>query len=256
MDKNNITRLAELTHNSGEFFDRLKFYKSKDNSLFDIYKNDRELALWVFNESVKPPENRGVEGTSIYGYIGGDTMEEMKTLLESSEGDIRIDINSGGGSYFAGVGIYRMLKDYDKGQVTTRVEGLAASAANLIFMAGDNREVYNSSVLLAHKAMTIVWGNSNDVRKELAELETLDRGIVKLYCECTGANEGSVGALLDEDRYMDADEAIEKGFANVLLRETKEEDGEDAENNLAIREEIKRERIAALKIAVQQNHGG
>lgn len=129
----------------------------------------------------------------IFGDISSDSWDkwtdedtcpsDVLNLLNSIDGDLDIYINSPGGSAYAGVAIYNMLKRYDSGKITVYVEGIAASAASIIAMAGDEIIIPKNACLMIHKAWSYGYGNSNDLIDLAEQLERLDEVILGTYKE-------------------------------------------------------------------------
>jgi len=135
-----------------------------------------------------------------------DNLGEIDTL--------NIYINSPGGDVFAGVAIYNMLKRHKANKVVY-IDGLAASIASVIAMAGDTIIMPRNAMIMIHKAWTFVGGNADDMRKMAENLDNIDVAISGSY-ERTGLNNEEILALMKSETWLTADEAIEKGFADEL----------------------------------------
>jgi len=153
----------------------------------------------------------------IFGEIGLDvTAEDVVSQIEAEEGDsIDVVISSGGGNAFEGLAIYEALKASDK-EINTSILGLAASAASIIFMAGDNREMSIGSLLMIHNSWTVAAGNSAELEKTQGTLDAIDSRMVAIYAEGTGLESDVINELLLADTFMSAEEAHEQGFATVI----------------------------------------
>ena len=133
-----------------------------------------------------------------------------------------VAINSEGGSFFDGVQIYQLLSEHPA-RVTVKVGALAASAASIVAMAGDEIIAHETSNLLVHRPWTWADGNEDDLRRVADDLRALNETLVVAYVARTGMSEEAIRALLIEDRYMGAKEALELGFVtSVLPSKTKE----------------------------------
>lgn len=162
----------------------------------------------------------------------------FKSDLESGEGDITVWINSPGGDCFAAAQIYNMLRDYP-GKVTVKIDGIAASAASVIAMAGDMVMVSPVSMLMIHNPATIAAGDHNDMTKAIEMLESVKDSIINAYQTKTGMSRSKLSRLMEDETWMDATKAVELGFADsVIERETLKEqestlaeDGEDASDH-------------------------
>lgn len=130
--------------------------------------------------------------------------------------DITVKINSPGGSAFDGITIHNALKSHNA-KVTTIAEGLAASAASLIFMAGNERKMHENSFLVNHRASGIAMGNAKDMQAVARDLENLDKSIAQTYASVTGLDPQDVMATMGEDMLMNADDAMNDGYATEII---------------------------------------
>jgi ATP-dependent Clp protease protease subunit len=176
----------------------------------------RKFWNWVKNED-------GVRTLYLDGAIAeeswlGDeiTPKQFKAELLSGEGDITIWINSPGGDVFAASQIYNMLMDY-KGNVTVKIDGIAASAASVIAMAGG--EVYMSpvSMLMIHNPMTIAIGDAGEMAKAISMLEEVKECIINAYEIKSGLSRARISHLMDAESWFNAKKAVELGFADDIM---------------------------------------
>lgn len=141
-------------------------------------------------------------------------------------------INSPGGDCVAAAQIYNMLMDY-KGNVTVKIDGIAASAASVIAMAGAKVYVSPVSMLMIHNPMTVAMGNAADMEKAIEMLSSVKDSIINAYEIKTGLSRARLSHLMDAETWMDANKAVELGFADEILSRPKfaapqkEEDEED-----------------------------
>lgn len=156
---------------------------------------------------------------SIYDSIGegwdgnGVTAKRISAALRSLAGkDVVVNVNSPGGDFFEGVAIYNLLRAH-KGKVTVRVLGLAASAASVIAMAGDEIQMGEGAFLMIHNAWAVAVGNRHDLADVAAYLEPFDQAMAQMYAARTGKPESGMAKLMDEETWIDAEKAIEEGFA-------------------------------------------
>lgn len=162
------------------------------------------------------------------------TPDAFRKELEAHPGDIEVYINSPGGDVIAASQIYTMLVEH-KGNVTVKIEGLAASAASIIAMAGTTVLMAPVAYMMIHGASTIAWGNHNVMRHEADVLEEIDKGIRDAYCLKTGMRESKVAQLMEDETWMSAKTCIALGFADGYIgkdapepvTETDEEPGDD-----------------------------
>lgn len=138
-------------------------------------------------------------------------------------GDIKnlnIYINSGGGDVFAGQAIYSMLKRHSASK-TVYIDGLAASIASVIAMAGDKIIMPANAMMMIHNAFTIAIGNAGEFRKLADDLDKIQESINTTYLGKTGISEEELKQYLDAETWFTAEEAVEKGFADEIEQEKK-----------------------------------
>lgn len=129
-------------------------------------------------------------------------------------------INSPGGDCVAAAQIYNMLMDY-KGSVTVKIDGIAASAASVIAMAGAKVYVSPVSMLMIHNPMTVAMGNAADMEKAIEMLSSVKDSIINAYEIKTGLSRARLSHLMDAETWMDANKAVELGFADEILSRPK-----------------------------------
>ena len=119
--------------------------------------------------------------------------------------------------------IYNMLMDY-KGNVTVKIDGIAASAASVIAMAGTKVMVSPVSMLMIHNPATMAFGDSAEMQKAIAMLEEVKESIINAYEIKTGLSRAKISHLMDAETWMNANMAIELGFADeIMKRDTQDE---------------------------------
>ncbi|MFG1332029.1 head maturation protease, ClpP-related [Xanthobacter autotrophicus] len=157
----------------------------------------------------------------LYGPVGGGwwddsgfTAADVLQALAQIEGDVTVRLNSGGGVAWDGIAIYNALKARPD-PVTVIVDGVAASAASVIAMAGDEVTMRAGALMMIHNASTITWGDANDHAKNVDLLRKLDGQIAAIYAERTGMDLTEIRALMDSETWMDGADAIDKGFAGA-----------------------------------------
>ena len=120
--------------------------------------------------------------------------------------------------------IYNMLMDY-KGNVTVKIDGIAASAASVIAMAGTKVCVSPVSMMMIHNPATIAFGDTAEMQKAIAMLDEVKESIINAYEIKTGLSRAKLSHLMDAETWMDAHSAVEMGFADeVMKRSTEDED--------------------------------
>lgn len=148
---------------------------------------------------------------------GGVTAKRVAAALRSiGERDVTVSINSGGGDFFEGITIYNLLREHPH-KVTVKVVGLAASAASIIAMAGDEIQIAKTGFMMVHNAWVFAVGNRHDLREAADVLDEFDGAMVDLYAESTGLDKKEVEGLLDAETWLSGQSAIDKGFATSLL---------------------------------------
>ncbi len=139
----------------------------------------------------------------------------------AGSGDITVWINSPGGDCVAAAQIYNMLMDY-KGDVTVKIDGIAASAASVIAMAGTKVLVSPVSMLMIHNPMTAAFGNSDEMQKAIEMLSSVKDSIINAYEIKTGLSRAKLSHLMDAETWMDANKAVELGFADEIMQRSLE----------------------------------
>lgn len=148
------------------------------------------------------------------------TPKDFKKDLDGL-GDIKnlnIYINSGGGDVFAGTSIHNMLKRHSAYK-TVYIDGIAASIASVIAMAGDKIIMPKNAMMMIHRAWTVLYGNANEFKKMADTLEQVDASISTAYEGKTGLESGEVLQLMEDETWFTASEAVEKGFADEIEEE-------------------------------------
>ena len=145
------------------------------------------------------------------------TPQLFKDELMAGSGDITVWINSPGGDCVAAAQIYNMLMDY-KGNVTVKIDGIAASAASVIAMAGTKVLMSPVSMMMIHNPMTVAYGDSTEMQKAIEMLGSVKDSIINAYEIKTGLSRAKLSHLMDAETWMDATKAVELGFADGILK--------------------------------------
>ena len=145
-----------------------------------------------------------------------------KALKSFGNGPITVRINSPGGAADEGIDIFNILRDYP-GEVTTINDSLAASAASVIFLAGSNRLMNDGSRVMIHRAMSIAFGNQEEIRKTLQALESYDASLLDIYSQYLTDDKAAIGAMLSAETWFGVDEAIEAGLATARYGKDKDD---------------------------------
>ncbi len=144
----------------------------------------------------------------------------FKDELFAEEGDVVIFLNSPGGDCIAASQIYTMLMEYT-GNVTIKIDGIAASAASVIAMAGTSVLMAPTSLMMIHNPMTAAFGSKDEMEKAIEMLEEVKESIINAYELRTGLSRARISHLMDSETWMNAKRAIELGFADGMLTDEK-----------------------------------
>lgn len=199
-------------------------------------RENRDLpssAMERWNGSIKAAKP-GDNSISIFDVIGADywgdgvTASRIAGALRSLDGaDVTVNINSPGGDMFEGLAIYNLLREY-KGKVTVKVLGLAASAASIIAMAGDEVQIGRGAFLMIHNCWVYAMGNRHDLAQIAADMEPFDKAMGDIYSARSGLSLEDVSAMMDGETYIGGSDAVEKGFADRLLSADEIADDDDS----------------------------
>ena len=164
------------------------------------------------------------------------TPQLFRDELFSGEGDVVVWINSPGGDCVAAAQIYNMLMDYH-GSVTVKIDGIAASAASVIAMAGTTVLMSPVSMMMIHNPMTLAIGDKTEMQKAIEMLDSVKESIINAYEIKSGLSRARISHLMDDETWMDARKAVELGFADDILSRPsladapdEDEDDEDEED--------------------------
>ncbi len=177
---------------------------------------------WVRNED-------GTRTLTLNGTIAEESWFEddvtprmFRDELNAGTGDVIIWINSPGGDCVAASQIYPMLMDY-KGHIPIKIDGIAASAASVIAMAGTEVLMAPTSLLMIHNPLTVAIGDSEEMQKAIAMLDEVKESIINAYELKTGMSRAKLAHLMDAETWMNANKAIELGFADGVLADEKKQ---------------------------------
>lgn len=155
------------------------------------------------------------------------TPQLFKDELNSGTGNITVWINSPGGDCVAAAQIYNMLMDY-KGNVTVKIDGIAASAASVIAMAGTEVLMSPVSTMMIHNPATVAMGDHNEMQKAIEMLNEVKESIINAYEIKTGLSRAKLAHLMDAETWMNANKAVELGFADgIIARENPNTDSDE-----------------------------
>ena len=150
------------------------------------------------------------------------TPKQFKSELLSDSGNITVWVNSPGGDCIAAAQIYNMLMDY-KGSVTVKIDGIAASAASVIAMAGTTVLMSPTSLMMIHNPLTVAIGDSEEMQKAIAMLDEVKESIINAYELKTGLSRSKLANYMDAETWLNANKAVELGFADDIMFKDKTE---------------------------------
>ena len=161
----------------------------------------------------------------LFGFVGGskefndgfnekDLLDELRAIPE--ENALTISINSFGGSVYTALSIYALLKNH-KGPVTFRIDGTAMSAATIITSVPNARVIMpRGAIMMIHKVSVGVYGNADDLKKTVEDIEKLEQNVLQIYAEKTGKSIDVIQALVNKETYFTAEEALEFGLVDEI----------------------------------------
>ena len=184
----------------------------------------KKFWTWKNQADDEASEERVLE---LYGTIAEEswfdddiTPAMFREELFAGDGDIVIWINSPGGDCIAASQIYSMLMDY-KGNVTVKIDGVAASAASVIAMAGTQVLMAPTALMMIHNPMTVAFGDHTDMQKAIEMLDEVKESIINAYEIKTNLTRAKLSHLMDSETWMNANKAVELGFADDILTDEK-----------------------------------
>lgn len=193
---------------------------------------NRKFWNWK-NQTVEEPSAERV--LELYGTIAEESWFDdditpalFREELFAGSGPITIWINSPGGDCIAASQIYTMLMDY-KGDVTVKIDGIAASAASVVAMAGTKVLMAPTALLMIHNPATMAFGDHVDMEKAIDMLSEVKESIINAYEIKTGLSHTQLSHMMDDTTWMNAKKAIELGFADDILADGKRESAADTE---------------------------
>lgn len=148
---------------------------------------------------------------------GGVSSKRIAGALRAiGQRDVVVNINSPGGDFFEGVAIYNLLRAHPH-KVTVRVLGMAASAASVIAMAGDEVQIGKAGFLMVHNAWVVAIGNRHDMREAAETMEPFDDAMATLYAERAGVQKSKAVAWMDAETWFNGEQAVDAGLADSYL---------------------------------------
>lgn len=180
-------------------------------------------ALTRWDDTVQAADDSADNVISIMGTIGEDFWGEgitarrvQSSLRAIGARDVVVNVNSPGGNMFEGLAIYNVLRQHPH-KVTVNVLGIAASAASVVAMAGDEVNVAKAGFLMIHNANVPDGGNRHDKREIADKLEQFDTAMAGLYADRTGQARAKIVTMMDDETFLSGEEAVAQKFADGLL---------------------------------------
>ena len=175
---------------------------------------------WKNEASSDGQEARSLE---IYGEIASEswfdddvTPDMFRSELMAGTGPVTVWINSPGGDVIAASQIYTMLSEYP-GKVTVKIDGIAASAASVVAMAGNEVLMAPTAMMMIHNPATMAFGDHNDMKQAIRMLDEVKQSIINAYERRTHLPRDEISRLMENETWMNARRAIELGFADGML---------------------------------------
>jgi ATP-dependent protease ClpP protease subunit len=173
--------------------------------------------------SIQAKADQKTADISIYdeiGYWGVTAKQFIGDLKALDATTIKLAINSPGGAVFDALAIYNALRQHPAA-VEVTIMGVAASAASVIAMAGDTIVMPENAFMMIHNPLNLAYGNADDLREMADVLDKIGASLIGIYAKRTGMPEDEIKALLDAETWLNAEEAVLKGFADELQAELK-----------------------------------
>ena len=202
----------------------------------------------VVNEAGEPERELIIDGAiADEGWYDDDVTPDLfRAELSAGNGPVTVWINSPGGDCFAASQIYTMLRNY-AGEVTVKVDGIAASAASVIAMAGTKVLMAPTAMLMIHNPATLAIGDRAEMQKAIEMLDEVKESIINAYEAKTGIQRAKLARLMDAETWMNARKAIEFNFADGILEARNTADASFAFEARTSAENILKKAVAKIK---------
>jgi len=189
--------------------------KNKNKTYYSLFQNEDSAVLNIFGDITSYAWEEYGEMSNV---LLSKKLEELGNVSV-----IDVYINSYGGEVAEGLAIYNALKRHSA-KIRTHVDGFACSIASVIFMAGDERIMPNTSCLMIHNPWICAAGNSKELRKQAEDLDVIGESSINAYLERVNISREELQKLLDNETWLSPKEALDMGFA------TSNEKDEDDDN--------------------------
>ena len=202
------------------------------NKFWNFKENDSGETELIFNGPIASESWLGDEITPA----------TFRDDLSKVSGNLTVWLNSPGGDVFAASQIYTMLRNH-KGKVTVKIDGIAASAASVIAVAGDVTLITPTGMLMVHDPATLAIGNKSDMEQAIKLLEEVKESIINAYEDKTHLSRNKIAKMMDDETWLNAKKAMSLGFVDGILFSNKEQKPPDEEKEP---DEAKTEDITAM----------
>lgn len=180
--------------------------KNEVKRYYSLYKQEKSANIYIYGDITSYPWLE--EDTSSY-----NLSKEIQKLEDVD--NINVYINSYGGEVAEGLAIYNSLKRH-KAKITTIVDGFACSMASVIFAAGDERIMNNTSLLMIHNAWSFGSGDSNEFKKKAEDLEKITKASINAYMSIINIDEVTLKGMMDKETWLSGEESLNIGFATKV----------------------------------------
>lgn len=187
---------------------------SEKKRYYSLYQEGQTAEIYIYGDITSWPWLE----SDVSSYNLSRELNELGDDVQN----INIYINSYGGEVAEGLAIYNALKRH-KAKVTTYADGFACSIASVIFSAGDERVMSNTSMLMIHNAWTCASGDSNVLKKQAEDLEKITQASINAYMNIVNVSEETLKEMMSEDTWLNGNEALEMGFATKLIEVNEKE---------------------------------
>ena len=174
--------------------------------------------------------------------------------LSKVSGNLTVWLNSPGGDVFAASQIYSMLKNH-KGKVTVKIDGIAASAASVVAMAGDETLIAPTALMMIHDPSTCAMGNKADMEKAIILLDEVKESIINAYETKSHLSRNKIAKLMSDETWLNAKKAHEMGFVDGILFAEKKNPfpPEEEEEEESDEDEKKEDSLTAMTYSKSKN---
>ncbi|MEE0505708.1 MAG: Clp protease ClpP [Ruminococcus callidus] len=176
----------------------------------------------------------------------------FKDELNKHPGNLTVWISSPGGDVFAASQIYTMLKNH-KGRITVKIDSLAASAASVVAMAGDETLIAPTALMMIHDPSTCAMGNKADMEKAIILLDEVKESIINAYETKSHLSRNKIAKLMSDETWLNAKKAHEMGFVDGILFADNKKSVPEKENELNEEEPEKEDSLTAMTYSKSKN---